>query len=74
VGERAALDHGPSSPRILEDLRGNGEVVSRKTVAKIMRDNNIRGISPRPWHPVITGSSDLVGAWPLATPRVSVTE
>ena len=34
--------------------------MSRKTVAKIMRDNNIRGISPRPWHPVTTVGDDAV--------------
>jgi putative transposase len=42
------------APRILADLRDAGEVVSRKTVAKLMRSNAIRGISPRPWRPVTT--------------------
>jgi len=42
------------SPRILADLREAGEVVSRKTVAKIMREQGIRGISPRPWTPATT--------------------
>ena len=42
------------SPRITADLRAAGEVVSTKTVAKLMRDNQIRGISPRPWRPVTT--------------------
>lgn len=42
------------APRITADLREDGEVVSTKTVAKIMRDNQIRGISPRPWTPVTT--------------------
>uniref|UniRef100_UPI003F861571 IS3 family transposase n=1 Tax=Gordonia oryzae TaxID=2487349 RepID=UPI003F861571 len=42
------------SPRIVVDLREAGEKVSRKTVAKLMRVNNIRGISPRPWTPVTT--------------------
>ncbi len=58
------------APRILADLRDAGELVSRKTVAKIMRDNNIRGISPRPWRPVTTIADakphtipDLVGRW-----------
>lgn len=40
------------APRILAGLREDGEVVSRKTVAKLMRKNQIRGISPRPWRPV----------------------
>ena len=40
--------------RITADLREDGEVVSTKTVAKLMRSNGIRGISPRPWRPVTT--------------------
>lgn len=63
-----ASDRVNGSPRILADLRADGETVSRKTVAKLMRDNNIRGISPRPWRPVTTISDatphaipDLVG-------------
>ena len=42
------------SPRILADLRDDGEQVSRKTVAKLMRSNGIVGISPRGWTPVTT--------------------
>ena len=42
------------APRVLADLRDDGEVVSRKTVAKIMRENEIRGISPRPYQPRTT--------------------
>lgn len=42
------------APRILADLRADGEVVSRKTVATLMRRHQIRGISPRPWQPVTT--------------------
>ena len=49
-----ASDGVNGAPRILADLREAGEVVSRKTVAKLMRDNHIRGISPRPWQPVTT--------------------
>jgi len=49
-----ASDGVNGAPRILADLRDAGEVVSRKTVARIMRDNGIRGISPRPWRPVTT--------------------
>jgi putative transposase len=40
------------------------EVVSRKTVAKLMRANNIRGISPRPWQPVTTIGSDQPNTLP----------
>jgi putative transposase len=42
------------APRILADLRCEGEVVSRKTVAKLMRQQGIAGISPATWHPVTT--------------------
>jgi len=49
-----ASDGVNGAPRILADLREEGEVVSRKTVAKLMRNNAIRGISPRPWLPVTT--------------------
>ena len=49
-----ASDGVNGAPRILTDLREAGEVVSRKTVAKLMRQNEIRGISPRPWTPVTT--------------------
>src|SRR5690625_575832 len=59
-----ASDGVNGAPRILVDLREAGEVVSRKTVAKIMRDNNIRGISPRSWRPVTT----IADAVPHAIP------
>jgi len=54
----AASDQVNGAPRILADLREAGEIVSQKTVAKIMRDNGIRGISPRPWQPVTTITDD----------------
>ena len=54
----AASDHVNGAPRILADLREDGESVSRKTVARIMRANGIRGISPRPWQPVTTICDD----------------
>ena len=53
-----ASDGVNGAPRILADLREAGEVVSRKTVTKLMRVNDIRGISPRPWRPVTTIGSD----------------
>lgn len=49
-----ASDEVYGSPRILADLREDGEVVSGKTVAKLMRRNGIVGISPRKWTPVTT--------------------
>lgn len=42
------------APRILADLRAVGEVVSRKTVAKLMLEQGIAGISPATWQPVTT--------------------
>ena len=59
-----ASDAVNGAPRILEDLREAGEVVSRKTVAKLMRAHQIRGISPRPWRPVTT----IADASPHAIP------
>ncbi len=59
-----ASDQVFGAPRITADLREAGEVVSRKTVAKLMRENEIRGISPRPWRPVTT----IVDANPHAIP------
>lgn len=49
-----ASDGVYGSPRILADLREDGEVVSGKTVARLMRASGIRGISPRKWAPVTT--------------------
>ena len=59
-----ASDGVNGAPRVLADLREAGEVVSRKTVAKLMRVNGIRGISPRPWTPVTT----IVDAAPHGIP------
>ena len=42
------------SPRILADLREDGETVSRKTVAASMRRQRLQGISPRKFTPVTT--------------------
>jgi putative transposase len=49
-----ASDEVYGSPRILADLREDGEVVSAKTVARLMRVNNIVGISPRKFTPATT--------------------
>lgn len=49
-----ASDGVNGAPRILADLRADGQIVSRKTIAGIMRDNGIQGISPASWHPVTT--------------------
>lgn len=42
------------APRILADLRDDGEVISRKTVAASMRRQRLAGISPRRFTPVTT--------------------
>ncbi|XAS75376.1 IS3 family transposase [Dermatophilaceae bacterium Sec6.4] len=52
------------SPRIVVDLREGGEVVSRKTVAKLMAADGIRGISPRRWRPVTIITDTSVHAIP----------
>ncbi len=52
------------SPRIHAELRDDGEVVTRKTVAKLMRHNGIAGISPRRWTPVTTVADDVAHVIP----------
>jgi transposase InsO family protein len=42
-------DEVSGSPRILADLREDGETISRKTVAKTMRRLGLRGICPKKW-------------------------
>lgn len=50
----AESDHVYGSPRILADLGEDGETVSAKTVAKLMAENAIVGISPRKFTPLTT--------------------
>ncbi|MTD14666.1 IS3 family transposase [Nakamurella sp. YIM 132087] len=54
VVSHRAPDEVSGAPWILADLRDAGVQVSRKTVSKLMQENGIRGISPRPWQPVTT--------------------
>jgi len=54
IEAKIAWFHGESdevsgAPRILADLRGDGEVISRKTVAKSMRRLGLRGVCPKRW-------------------------
>lgn len=60
----AASDGTYGSPRIHADLREAGVVISRKTVAKLMRADKIAGISPARWHPPTT----VPGADPFPVP------
>jgi len=53
-GFHDASDRVYGSPRILADLRDDGEVISRKTVAASMRRQRLAGISPRRFTPVTT--------------------
>jgi len=54
IEQKVAWFHGESdevsgSPKILADLRDDGEVISGKTVAKTMRRLDLRGICPKRW-------------------------
>ena len=54
IEQKVAWFHGDSdevsgSPKILANLREDGEVISRKTVAKVMRQLGLRGICPKRW-------------------------
>jgi putative transposase len=49
-----ASDDVYGTPRILADLREDGETVSRKTVAASLRRQRLHGISPRKFTPVTT--------------------
>lgn len=64
VAAHEASDGVNGSPRILADLRAGGEVVSRKTVAKLMRSNDIQGVSPRVWRPVTTVAGEATHTIP----------
>jgi transposase InsO family protein len=64
IEAKVAWFHGDSdevsgAPRILADLREDGEVISRKTVAKTMRRLGLRGVCPKRWKTTtITDSTD----------------
>ena len=49
VGFHDDSDEVYGAPRILADLRGDGEIISRKTVASAMKRLGLVGICPRKW-------------------------
>ena len=49
LAAHADSDGVNGAPRITADLRAAGHLVNRKTVASIMADLQIQGVSPRPW-------------------------
>ncbi|WP_153038780.1 IS3 family transposase [Rathayibacter tanaceti] len=59
----AASDDVYGTPRILADLRADGEVISRKTVAAAMRRLGLRGVFPRRWR--TTTVTDRDDAYPV---------
>ena len=68
IEAKVAWFHGDSdevsgSPRILADLRGDGEVISRKTVAKTMRKLHLKGVCPKRWK--TTTLIDHADAYPV---------
>lgn len=62
--EKSKKSYG--APRIHADLKGEGEKVSRKRVAKIMRENGVQGAGKKKFRPVTTNSNHSL---PVA-PRV----
>jgi len=68
IEAKVAWFHGDSdevsgSPRILADLRDDGEVISRKTVAKTMRKLHLKGVCPKQWK--TTTLIDHADAYPV---------
>jgi len=68
IDAKVAWFHGDSdevsgAPRILADLREDGETISRKTVAKTMRKLGLRGSCPKRWKTTtVTDSNDTYPA------------
>nr|WP_241992928.1 IS3 family transposase [Cryobacterium frigoriphilum] len=68
IEQKVAWFHGDSdevygSPRILADLRADGETISRKTVAKTMQRLGLVGICPKKWR--TTTIIDHADAYPV---------
>ena len=70
IEQKVAWFHSDSdevygAPRILADLRADGEIISRKTVATTMRRLSLVGINPKRWR--TTKVSQAAGACPVDT-------
>jgi putative transposase len=68
IEQKVAFFHGDSdevygSPRILADLRADGEIISRKTVATTMKRLGLAGICPKKWK--TTTIIDHADAYPV---------
>ncbi|MBX0301442.1 IS3 family transposase, partial [Cryobacterium sp. 1639] len=68
IEQKVAFFHGDSdevygAPRILADLRADGEIISRKTVAATMRRLGLAGICPKKWK--TTTIIDHADAYPV---------
>jgi len=68
IEQKVAFFHGDSdevygAPRILADLRADGEIISRKTVAATMRRLGLVGICPKKWK--TTTIIDHADAYPV---------
>lgn len=65
IEQKVVWFHGESdevsgAPKILADLREDGEVISRKTVAKVMRRLGLRGVCPKRWRTTtVTDGTDV---------------
>ena len=57
------FDEVSGSPKILADLREDGEIISRKTVAKGMRRLRIEGICSKRWRTTTVVNS--AGPYPV---------
>jgi transposase InsO family protein len=68
IEQKVAYLHGDSdevygSPRIIADLRADGEIISRKTVAATIRRLGLVGICPKKWK--TTTIIDHTDAYPV---------
>ncbi|TFD29894.1 hypothetical protein E3T34_14775 [Cryobacterium sp. TMT1-62] len=73
IEQKVSCFHGDSdevygAPGILADLRADGEIISRKTVAATMRRLGLAGICPKKWKTttIIDAHSRRVIGWAIA--------